>query len=306
MNAPRRRFLGELTLAFRYALRDLKGDARGFAVFIACIVIGVAATSGVGGLSRSLAQGLAREGRVILGGDIALTQVLRDFTPEEHAGLEKRGRLDTIGMMRAMARRDDGDTALIELKAVDPLTYPAFGVLAIEPEVSLADALAEKSGAFGIIADPLLIARLEMKIGDVLTIGNARFALRAALRNEPDKLAGGVSFGPRVLIGLDALRASGPRAAGRHCALHRASWPPQRRQRRRSRARRRRGGGRVSAGGLGSAQTRWRVAADFAQSGTLRTVADAGRPHRARRRRRRRRQRRRWTRRSASAAPCEF
>ena len=35
--------------------------------------------------------------------------------------------------MRAMARRDDGEAALVEIKAVDPATYPAFGAVALDP-----------------------------------------------------------------------------------------------------------------------------------------------------------------------------
>ena len=55
-----------LPFGLRFALRDLLGDPRGFGVFIACIVIGVAAISGVSGLARSLSEGLAREGRTAL------------------------------------------------------------------------------------------------------------------------------------------------------------------------------------------------------------------------------------------------
>ena len=63
MTVARRGPLDKLPLALRFALRDLIGDRKGFGAFIACIVIGVAAISGVNGLSRALSQGLAREGR---------------------------------------------------------------------------------------------------------------------------------------------------------------------------------------------------------------------------------------------------
>ncbi len=66
-----------------------------------------------------------------------------------------------------------------------------------------------RGDVFGLIADPLLIARLDAKIGDLLTIGAARFEIRAILRGEPDKLSGGVGFGSRVLISFDALKATG-------------------------------------------------------------------------------------------------
>lgn len=198
-----------LPFGLRFALRDLLGDPRGFGIFIACIVIGVAAISGVSGLARSLSEGLAREGRTILGGDASFSMVARDFTPEQRSFFEARGRLSEISLMRAMARRDDGEAALVEIKAVDPATYPAFGAVALDPAQPLAEALGEKDGAFGIVVDPILLARLDMKLGDRLMIGNARVEPRAKLDSEPDKLAGGVGFGPRVMMTRAALAATG-------------------------------------------------------------------------------------------------
>lgn len=200
--------LDRLPFSVRFAWRDLIGDPRGFGVFIACIVIGVAAISGVSGLSRALSQGLAREGRVILGGDASFSLAYRQPTPEERAFFAGRGRLSELSLMRAMARREDGEAALVEMKAVDASTYPAFGAVELEPAQPLAEALTEKDGLPGMAADPMLIARLEAKIGDVLMIGSARVQLRAALRNEPDKLAGAVGFGPRVLISHETLKAT--------------------------------------------------------------------------------------------------
>ena len=53
---------------------------------------------------------------------------------------------------------------------------------------------------FGAVADPTLMSRLEIKPGARLTIGSASFEIRATLANEPDKLAGGIGFGPRLLV----------------------------------------------------------------------------------------------------------
>jgi putative ABC transport system permease protein len=220
MNAERR-LTPRLPLALRFALRDLIGDPRGFGVFIACIVVGVAAISGVSALSHSLAAGLAREGRLILGGDISFSLVHRDLEPQERAFFEARGRLSDIALMRAMARREDGEAALIEIKAVDPATYPAFGRVELEPAQSLEDALREKDGAAGLVCDATLMARLDVKVGDALAIGDKRFELRAALKAEPDKLAGGFGYGPRVMISAAALRSTGLTEAGsiiRHLA----------------------------------------------------------------------------------------
>ena len=61
--------------ALRFALRELRGGLRGFYVFIACIALGVMAIAGVGSVAASLGEGLAREGRTLLGGDVAFCPV---------------------------------------------------------------------------------------------------------------------------------------------------------------------------------------------------------------------------------------
>jgi putative ABC transport system permease protein len=68
---------------------------------------------------------------------------------------------------------------------------------------------ARQNDAVGAAVDPALLTRLDLKLGDHITIGSAAIELRGVLTAEPDKLAGGIGFGPRVLISEEALRASG-------------------------------------------------------------------------------------------------
>jgi putative ABC transport system permease protein len=70
------------SLALRYALRELRSGLRGFYVFIACIALGVMAIAGVGSVAASLGEGLAREGRTLLGGDAAFSLIQREAKPE--------------------------------------------------------------------------------------------------------------------------------------------------------------------------------------------------------------------------------
>src|SRR4051794_27052348 len=195
-------------ITWRFALREMRGGLRGFAVFIACIALGVAAIAGVGSFARSLGDGLAREGRVILGGDISFSLMAREATANERKFLEDDGGLSVAATMRAMVRTTDGQTALVEMKAVDA-AYPLFGTVALEPAGELSTALAERDGAFGAAVDPALLARLGIERGARVTIGSAIIELRAVLKTEPDKLAGGIGFGPRLMISEAALRATG-------------------------------------------------------------------------------------------------
>jgi putative ABC transport system permease protein len=204
-------------MAVRFAWRDLRGGLRGFGVFIACVALGVMTIAGVGSLAASLNDGIAKAGRVILGGDIAFALIQREASESERAFLAAHGTVSAAATLRAMARPATHRTAarfaglpatLVEVKAVDA-QYPLFGEVTTEPALPLANLFEERNGAFGAAADPLLLTRLGLKIGDSITLGNAKFELRAALTGEPDKLAGGLSLGPRLLVSEAALRATG-------------------------------------------------------------------------------------------------
>jgi putative ABC transport system permease protein len=191
----------------RYALRELRGGLRGFYVFIACIALGVMAIAGVGSVAASLGEGLAREGRTLLGGDVAFSLFQRDAKPDEVAFLRSRGEVSAIATLRGMARASDGRLALVEIKAVDG-TYPMLGELALDPKLPVAELLAEHDGAFGAAVDSTLLARLDLKLGDRVSIGSATFQIRSVVSAEPDKLAGGLGFGPRFLTSEAALHAT--------------------------------------------------------------------------------------------------
>jgi len=151
MNAPFRLSPPEATkasswLPLRFALRELRGGLRGFYVFVACIALGVMAIAGVNAVASGLSEGLAREGRVILGGDLSFSLSLRETSPEERAFIERQGRMSLAATLRAMARTPDGRTALVEVKAVDS-AYPLYGAVVLDPAQPLTGTLAERGRA---------------------------------------------------------------------------------------------------------------------------------------------------------------
>ena len=197
-----------LPLPLRFAIRELRAGLRGFYVLVLCIALGVMAIAGIGSVADSLAGGLAREGRTILGGDVSFALIHRETKDDERAFLDQSGKVSAAATMRAMARTADERNALVEIKAVDK-TYPLFGTVVLEPNIPLDQAIAERGGVFGAAVDVALLTRLDLKVGDRITVGSAPIEIRAVLRSEPDKLAGGIGFGPRLLISIEAVRATG-------------------------------------------------------------------------------------------------
>src|SRR5690606_10060511 len=93
---------------------------------------------------------------------------------------------------------------LIEAKGVDG-AYPLIGQIVLEDGVALPDAISGRGAA----VDPILIERLGLERGDRFQLGTAEVEVRAVIGTEPDKIAERLAFGPRVMISLDTLIASG-------------------------------------------------------------------------------------------------
>jgi putative ABC transport system permease protein len=190
----------------RFSFRDLRGGLSGLRIFLACIAIGVTAIVGVNSLGRSLQDGLAREGRAILGGDASFSVIHQELGPEARAWLGQRGRLDDVASMRAMARSESGDATLADVKAVGP-NWPPLGQAQFEPQTAAAFACEGKT--CGAEVDDILLDRLSLKVGDTFHIGDAKLVVRGRIVTEPDRLASGIGFGARVLMSQQALAASG-------------------------------------------------------------------------------------------------
>ena len=66
-----------LPLALGIALKELRSDIGGLAVFVFCIAVGVAAVAAIGSLAASFDAALARQGRLLIGGDLAFELIHR-------------------------------------------------------------------------------------------------------------------------------------------------------------------------------------------------------------------------------------
>ncbi|MFK5978177.1 MAG: ABC transporter permease [Rhizobiaceae bacterium] len=196
-------------LAWRFALRELRGGLRGFYVFLACIALGVAAISGVNSVARSITHSISSEGQAILGGDASFSIVQRDLPDKELKFLNNSGETSRLTRTRAMARLpanagQEANQMLIVLKAIDD-AYPLFGKFEGEKGVlsstDLGDSLA--------IVDQILLDRLEITIGDSINVGETSFTITDTIKNEPDRIGEGIGFGPKVIVSHTGMKATG-------------------------------------------------------------------------------------------------
>jgi putative ABC transport system permease protein len=189
----------------RIGARELRSGLGGFHVFIACLALGVMVIAAVGSLTEALREGFARQGETILGGDLTFARMHKPADATESAYFDSLGKVSETATMRTMARTMDGnEQVLVELKAIDNL-YPLAGALTTSDGSSPAAAIAGN----GAIADPVLLERLGLKVGDKVKIGEEEINIRAALGNEPDAVSDRMIYGPRVFVSLPTLKATG-------------------------------------------------------------------------------------------------
>ena len=67
----------------KLALRDLRGNLRSFWVFLACLALGVTTLTGVGTVADAVRASLDSNGRILLGGDVAVSRMHLRASPEE-------------------------------------------------------------------------------------------------------------------------------------------------------------------------------------------------------------------------------
>src|SRR5258705_448658 len=200
----------DLRLALRLARRELRGGFAGFRIFFLCLMLGSAAIAGVQSLSDAFLTGLQDQGQILLGGDVSVRQVHRPLDANEQAFLNSRGRVSQAVSMRAMVYAQGNQSRqLVELKAVDG-RWPLFGAAKFTPAQPLRDVLAcEDDGICGAAAEQTLIDRLHVQRGDLIKLGNATFRMMAVLDKEPDRISTGFELGPRLLVSLKGLPATG-------------------------------------------------------------------------------------------------
>jgi putative ABC transport system permease protein len=124
--------------AARIAWRETRSSLTKFLFVVLAVAAGVGALSGVRGFSQSFRSMLTREARTVMAADLTARQFQR-ATDSQTASLDE---LAATGVERtlitetfSMASVASGDTPplLVSVKAVDPMRYPYYGEVKLQP-----------------------------------------------------------------------------------------------------------------------------------------------------------------------------
>ena len=209
--------------AFRIAWRESRASGPKFLFALLAVSIGVGSLVGVRGFSRSFSHMLLREARTLMAGDLSVRvfDLPNNQQKELFANLEKRGvrrtwLTETVSMMGVSNPSANSTPMLVSVKAVDPAVYPFYGEVVLS-QGKLLDMLAEDA----VLVSEDLLTRLNIKVGDTVRLGSLDLRLAAIVTAEPDRMAGSLNVGPRVMVRRTTLERAGllnlgSRAAQRH------------------------------------------------------------------------------------------
>jgi putative ABC transport system permease protein len=200
--------LGWVT-AGRIAWRELRASYAKFLFVILSVAIGVAALTGVRGLSEAFNRTLMTQARSIMAGDLS-ARLFRQLTPKESEQLDALNlqgveRTDATEMVSMASSANDPVPLLVALKAVDPAAYPFYGTVLLDPVGDFHKVLTDRTTIVG----PDLLYRLNLKVGDTLKVGKTTLKIAGVVAREPDRMTSTMGLGPRVFITRHALEDSG-------------------------------------------------------------------------------------------------
>ncbi len=202
-----------MRFALRLAAREARSSWRRLLFFFLSLTLGVGTMVTVRSLVESVRGALSREARGLLAADL-LVATSRPWDEALRARLEAalarhgaRARSETLltGTMASPARQGAAVARLVELRGLDA-AFPLYGrVELLGGRPYRHDLLAGR----GALVSPELLAQLDLRVGDGLLLGGERFTVRGVALREPGRRPSAFSLGPRVLVDLADLRATG-------------------------------------------------------------------------------------------------
>ena len=196
--------------AVRLAFRESR-SLRRTALLVAAVSAGVAALVAIESFTTGLQDSVRDQSQALLGADLELGSAA-PFTPaaeqtfaaiREQAGPDIQVARTVSFSAMAFVDRTAG-TRLVQVVAVEG-GYPFYGEMKTDPP----GAWAALTGGGGVIVDPSLLLSLDAKVGDTLSLGDSKFAIRAAVLNVPGDVGVRTAFGSRVFMAARDVPATG-------------------------------------------------------------------------------------------------
>ena len=193
-----------------YALRSFGRELRSgeVIVLLAAVALAVAALTAVGFLTDRIGRAVARQANEVLAADLRLRSP--DPVPNEWREAALAHGLETADTQTFPSVVFGGDlSVLATIKAVSD-NYPLRGNVRISERLFEEQRVVDDIPAPGSVwADSAILARLELSVGDNISVGESELRIGAVLTYRPDQSMGFASLAPSLLVNIQDIPATG-------------------------------------------------------------------------------------------------
>lgn len=190
---------------FIMAWRDGKASSRKLILFMASIVLGIAAVVSIQSFGENLKDNIDRQSKSLMGADFIIDS---DQPPNELVQqiIDSLGGADAreISFSSMAAFPGSGATKLVQVRGIEG-DFPFYGELETVPP-SAAGEFRERDGA---LVDATVMAQLGVEQGDSIKVGSVTLPVAGALKSVPGSSAIFSSVAPPVLIPYKFIAESG-------------------------------------------------------------------------------------------------
>ena len=193
-----------------YALRSFGRELRSgeVIVLLAAVALAVAALTAVGFLTDRIGRAVARQANEVLAADLRLR------TPDPIPAEWHQMAAD-FGLQSAETQTFPSVVFAGELSSLSTINgvsagYPLRGAVRVSDNLFGAQRVAEGIPDTGSVwADGALMARLDVNVGDYVSVGESEMRIAAVLRYRPDQSIGFASLAPSLVINTQDLPSTG-------------------------------------------------------------------------------------------------
>ena len=178
------------------ALRDGKASSRKLVLFMASIVLGIAAVVSIQSFSNNLKENIALQSKSLMGADYIIDS---DQEPNERVSfiIDSLGGPDAreISFASMAAFPGKEGTKLVRVRGIDG-DFPFYGDLETTPASAASD-YQEKGGA---LLDATVMLQLGLQTGDRIKVGKVELPILGALKSVPGSSSIFSSIAPPLII----------------------------------------------------------------------------------------------------------
>ncbi|UMB55490.1 ABC transporter permease [Lutibacter sp. A64] len=177
------------------AWRDGKASISRLLLFMASIILGIAAVVSIQLFSENLKQNIKNQSKALMGADFIIDSRQLPSSKVQAIIDSLNVAASEVNFVSMAAFPKNEGTKLVKVRAIEG-NFPFYGVLDTEP-VSAAQNYQELGGA---LVDATLMLQFNLKPGDSIKLGKLTFPILGALKSVPGSTAVSASVAPPVLI----------------------------------------------------------------------------------------------------------